>query len=59
VHPCERDVGRVNEGDLTYTVVTSSVLQYMNLSSKLAAAKIPQNYASVIEAINTSALSCI
>jgi len=47
--------GGVNEGDLTYTVVTSSVLQYMNLSTKLAAAKIPQNYASVIEAINTSA----
>ena len=47
--------GGVDEGDLTYTIVTSSVLQYMNLSAQLAAARIPQNYASVVGAINASA----
>ena len=47
--------GGVDEGDLTYAIVTPSVLQYMNLSAQVAAARIPQNYASVVGAINASA----
>jgi len=47
--------GGVDEGDLTYTIVTRSVLQYMNLSTNLVAARIPQNYASVVGAVNASA----